>query len=208
MRGCKSKEGGLLLLIRSLYGLRLSFALILALVLLAPGLAVPAAAQSELESEQEGESGETDQSGEVSNSGDNSNQCVAVQPVSNTGNAITDIDIVLQLPTGQDVKRFDTQDVLDLIDELDLDLEDVGSTIELSPEQAVECAQAVDQEATASSEEDSGQEEPICAPEWRQEWYPDWASGWWYFYWFQDCYTDQQGWYRVYDGWDWGPSIW
>ena len=204
-----------MLLIRSSSSLRLRFALILALVLLAPGFAVPAQAQTtEQESEQEGESGDADQSGEVSNEGDNSNQCVAVQPVSNTGNAITDIDIVLQLPTGQDVKRFDTQDVLDLIDELDLDLEDIGSTIELSPEQAVECAQAVDQAATAASEENeppaedvSGEEAPICAPEWRQEWYPDWAIGWWYFYWFQDCYTEQQGWYRVYDGWDWGPSV-
>src|SRR5829696_1928076 len=197
----KIRRGGLLLLIRSSSSLRLSFALILALVLLAPGFAVPAAAQTtEQESEQEG---------------DNSNQCVAVQPVSNTGDAITDVDIVIELPTGQDVKRFNTQDVLDLIDELDLDLEDVGSTIELNPEQAVECAQAVDQAATAASEEDeppsedvSGEEAPICAPEWLQEWYPDWASGWWYFYWFQDCYTDQQGWYRVYDGWDWGPAIW
>ena len=204
-----------MVLIRSLSSLRLSFALILALVLLAPGFAVPAAAQSEQESEQEGESGDTDQSGEVSNEGDNSNQCVAVQPVSNTGNAITDIDIVIELPTGQEAKRFDINDVLDLVDELDLDLEDVGSTIELSPEQAVECAQEVDQAATAASEEDeppaedvSGQDVPLCAPEWRQEWYPDWASGWWYFYWFQDCYTDQHGWYRVYDGWDWGPSIW
>src|SRR5829696_5079772 len=122
-------------------GLRLRFALILALVLLAPGFAVPAAAQTEQESEQEGESGETDQSGEVSNEGDNSNQCVAVQPVSNTGDAITDVDIVIQLPTGQDVKRFDINDVIDLVDEIDLDLEDVGSTIELNPEQAVECAQ-------------------------------------------------------------------
>ena len=198
-----------MLLIRRSSGLRVRFALILALVLLAPGFAVPAAAQSELESEQEGESGETEQSGEVSNSGDNSNQCVAVQPVSNTGNAITDLDIVLQFPTGeQEIKRHDKKLFLDLIDELDLDLEDIGSTIELDPEQAVECAQAVDQAATASSEEDSGQEVPICAPEWRQEWYPDWASGWWWFQWFQDCYTDQQGWYRVYDGWDWGPSIW
>ena len=205
-----------MLLIRmSSYGLRLRFALILALVLLAPGFAVPAAAQStELETDQEGESGETDQSGEVLNEGDNSNQCVAVQPVSNTGDAITDVDIVIQLPTGQDVKRFDINDVIDLVDELDLELEDIGSTIELSPEQAVECAQAVDQAATAASEENeppaedvSGQDVPICAPQWRQEWYPDWASGWWYFYWFQDCYADQHGWYRVYDGWDWGPSM-
>ena len=134
---------------------RLSFALILALVLLASGVAVPAAAQSEQESEQEGESGETDQSGEVSNEGDNSNQCVGVQPVSNTGNAITAIDIILQLPTGeQELRRHDTKAFLDLIDELDLDLEDIGSTIELDPEQAVECAQAVDQAATASDNSD------------------------------------------------------
>jgi hypothetical protein len=76
-----------------------------------------------------------------------------VQPVSNTGNAITAIDIILQLPTGeQELKRHDTEAFLDLIDELDLDLEDIGSTIELDPEQAVECAQAVDQAATASSD--------------------------------------------------------
>ena len=205
-----------MLVIRKSYGLRLRFALILALVLLAPGLAVPAQAQTtEQESEQEGESGDADQSGEVLNEGDNSNQCVAVQPVSNTGNAITDLDIIIQLPTGeQQTKRHETKYVLDLIDELDLDLEDIGSTIELDPEQAVECAQAVDQAATASEEDEppsedvSGQDVPICAPEWRQEWYPDWASGWWYFYWFQYCYTDQPGWYRVYDGWDWGPPIW
>ena len=134
---------------------RLSFALILALVLLASGFAVPAAAQSDLESEQEGESGEADQSADLSQSGDNANQCVGVQPVSNTGNAITAIDIILQLPTGeQELKRHDTEAFLDLIDELDLDLEDIGSTIELDPEQAVECAQAVDQAATASDNSD------------------------------------------------------
>ena len=142
-----------MLLIRSLSGLRLSFALILALVLLASGFAVPAAAQTDLESEQEGESGEADQSADLSQSGDNANQCVGVQPVSNTGNAITAIDIILQLPTGeQELKRHDVEAFLDLIDELDLDLEDIGSTIELDPEQAVECAQAVDQAATASSD--------------------------------------------------------
>ena len=142
-----------MLLIRMSYGLRLRFALILALVLLAPGLAVPAAAQTDLESEQEGDSGEADQLADLSQSGDNANQCVGVQPVSNTGNAITAIDIILQFPTGeQELRRHDTQAFLDLIDELDLDLEDVGSTIELNPEQAVECAQAVDQAATASSD--------------------------------------------------------
>ena len=142
-----------MLLIRSSSVHRLSFALILALVLLVSGFAVPAAAQTDLESEQEGESGEADQLGDIEGSGDSSNQCVGVQPVSNTGNAITAIDIILQLPTGeQELKRHDTEAFLDLIDELDLDLEDIGSTIELDPEQAVECAQAVDQAATASSD--------------------------------------------------------
>ncbi len=142
-----------MLIIRSSSVHRLSFALILALVLLASGFAVPAAAQTDLESEQEGESGEADQSADLSQSGDNANQCVGVQPVSNTGNAITAIDIILQLPTGeQELKRHDTEAFLDLIDELDLDLEDIGSTIELDPEQAVECAQALDQAATASSD--------------------------------------------------------
>jgi hypothetical protein len=144
-----------LLLIRSSSAHRLSFALILALVLLVLGFAVPAAAQTDLESEQDAESGESDESAEVLNEGDNSNQCVGVQPVSNTGNAITDLDIILQLPTGeQEIRRHDTQAFLDLIDELDLDLEDIGSTIELDPEQAVECAQAVDQAATASDYSD------------------------------------------------------
>ena len=140
-----------MLLIRSSSGLRLCFALILALVLLAPGLAVPAQAQTtEQESEQEGESGDADQSGEVLNEGDNSNQCVALQPVTNTGNALTAVDLIIQFPTRQEAKRLDIKAVLDLIDELDLDLEDIGSTIEMDPEQAVECAEELDQAATAS----------------------------------------------------------
>ena len=166
-----------MLLIRSLSGLRPRFALILALVVLASGFTIPAVAQTELESDQEGESGETDQSGEVLNSGDNANQCVAVQPVSNTGNAITDLDIVIQLPTGeQETKRHDRNYVLDLIDELDLDLEDIGSTIELDPEQAVECAQAVDQAATASDDSD----------------YSDYWSDYWEDY-YSDYYEDYYG---------------
>jgi len=162
-----------LLLTRSSSGLRLRFALILALVLLVVWFAIPAAAQTDLESEQEGESGETDQSGEVLNEGDNANQCVGVQPVSNTGNAITALDLIIQFPDGsQETKRRDAkredQFVLDLIDELDLDMDDVGSTIELDPEQSVECAQAVDQAATASDSSDY----------WSQYW-----SDYYYDYW-------------------------
>src|SRR5215217_3792243 len=126
------KRGGLLLLVRSSSGLRLSLTLILALVLLASGAAAPAAAQTSQESEQEGESGEIGQSVRVLNSGDNSNQCVALQPVANTGNAETDVDIIIETPAGhQYTKRYDLKDIAD---ELDLDLEDIGSTIELSPD--------------------------------------------------------------------------
>src|SRR5215203_2770862 len=148
----KIRRGGLLLLIRSSSGLRVSFALILALVLLASGFAAPAAAETDQESEQEGESGEIDQLGEVLNEGDNANQCVGLQPVSNTGDALTAVDIIIQLPTRQEAKRLDIKAFIDLIDELDLELEDIGSTIEMDPEQAVKCAQAVDQAATASEE--------------------------------------------------------
>ena len=133
-----------MLLIRSSSGLRLRFApLILALVLLASGFTIPAVAQTELESEQEGESGVIDQLGEILNSGDNANQCVGLQPVSNTGNAMTVVELVI--PSVDNI-----QDVLDIIDELDLDLEDIGSTIEMDPELSVECAQAIDQAATTS----------------------------------------------------------
>jgi len=142
-----------LLLIRKAYGLRLNFALILALALLASVFAAPATAEStDQESEQEGESGDADQLGEVSNEGDNSNQCVALQPVTNTGNALTAVDLIIQFPTRQEAKRLDIKAVLDLIDELDLELDDLGSTIELDPEQAVDCAEELDQAATASEE--------------------------------------------------------
>jgi hypothetical protein len=142
-----------LLLIRKSYGLRLNFALILALALLASVFAAPATAEStDQESEQEGESGDADQLGEVSNKGDNSNQCVALQPVTNTGNALTAVDLIIQFPTRQEAKRLDIKAVLDLIDELDLELDDLGSTIELDPEQAVDCAEELDQAATASEE--------------------------------------------------------
>ena len=161
-----------MLLIRSSYGLRLMVVLILGVALLM-FMAAPAIAQTDQEAEQDTESGNTDQSGTVTNTGDNANQCVGVQPVSNTGNAITALDLIIQFPDGsQETKRRDAkredQFVLDLIDELDLDMDDVGSTIELDPEQSVECAQAVDQAATASDSSDY----------WSQYW-----SDYYYDYW-------------------------
>jgi hypothetical protein len=163
-------------------GLRLSLGLVLVLALLASRFTIPAVAQTDQETDQEGESGDADQSGEVVGSGDNSNQCVAVQPVSNTGNAITAVDIIIQLPSGKEAKRFNIEDVSQLVDELDLDLEDIGSTIELAPEQQVECNQAVDQAATAADEE--AEDPGYCTWYWDGGWWCYWSTdgSWWYYY--------------------------
>jgi len=152
---------------------------------------------TEQDTEQDGESGETDQGVDVSQSGDNSNQCVGVQPVSNTGNAQTIVDVIIQTPAGdQYTKRYD---LLDLIDELDLDLEDIGSSIEINPELTVECAQQIQQAASAA-----GVDTGYCT------WY--WDGGWW-------CYwsTDGSWWFQDYSGsytaygagyWYWDGSYW
>src|SRR5215208_5667153 len=108
-------EGGFLLTdTRS--GPRLLVTLLLALGVLASFVATPAMAQStEQESEQGAESGAAGQDVGISQSGDNSNQCVAVQPVANTGNAITDVNIIIETPDGYQftkrakVKKHDTE---------------------------------------------------------------------------------------------------
>ncbi len=83
--------------------------------------------------DQEAESGDVSQSFNVSNSGDNSNQCANVQGVANTGNAQNQIG-VLQYGSEAD----------------DFEFEDSGSSINVSPNSATRCDQAVNQAATAS----------------------------------------------------------
>jgi hypothetical protein len=67
--------------------------------------------------------------------------------------------------------------------------------------------------AEPSTANGSGQEAPLCAPEWLQEWHELWLPvedgwyGWWYFLWYQRCYTSKDGWYKSYDGLGWGDSI-
>lgn len=162
-----------MLLVRSSSGLRLVVVLLLAAALLA-SLAAPTVAQTDQTTEQEGESGDADQSGTVSNTGDNSNQCVGVQPVSNTGNAQNAVDITVQTPAGdQYTKRV-------FIDELDIDLEDIESSINISPELTVECAQEVDQAATASDTSSDG----YCTWVWDNGYWCYWSTdgSWWYYY--------------------------
>ena len=95
--------------------------------------AIPAIAQVTQESEQEGESGELDQSFEVTGSGDNSNQCVGIQGVGNTGNAQNLTDV---LQYGSTADEFE--------------LEEVGSSIDVSPANSTECTSEVNQAASAS----------------------------------------------------------
>ncbi len=85
------------------------------------------------EFEQEAESGDVNQSFDVSNTGDNSNQCAGIQGVANTGNAQNQTG-VLQYGSTADDFEFD----------------EVGSSIEVSPENTTTCDQQVNQAATAT----------------------------------------------------------
>jgi hypothetical protein len=85
------------------------------------------------ESEQEADSGDVDQSFEVSQTGDNSNQCVGIQGVANTGNAQNQTSLIQYGSDGDD-----------------FEFDEVGSNIEVSPENATSCDQQVNQAASAS----------------------------------------------------------
>jgi hypothetical protein len=83
--------------------------------------------------EQEAESGDVDQDFDVSQTGGNSNQCVGIQGVANTGNAQNVVDLT-QLDGEADDFEFD----------------EVGSSIEVSPESSTTCDQQVNQAASAT----------------------------------------------------------
>ena len=95
--------------------------------------AIPAIAQISQEEEQDAESGELNQNFSVTSKGDNSNQCVGIQGVGNTGNVQTLTD-VLQYGSTADDFEFD----------------EVGSSIDVSPENSTTCDQQVNQAASAS----------------------------------------------------------
>jgi hypothetical protein len=106
-------------------------AALLAMVIVA---AVPAIAQIEQDSEQEADSGEVSQNFSVTGGGDNSNQCVGAQGVANTGNAQNQTNILQYAST---------------VDEFEF--EEVGGTMEVSPENSTTCDdQQVNQAASAS----------------------------------------------------------
>ena len=84
------------------------------------------------ESEQESESGDVNQSFTVTSSGDNSNQSVGAQGTANTGNAQNQV----------------------AVEQVDSSAENIevegGSSIEVSPEQATQTQQEVEQAAAAA----------------------------------------------------------
>ena len=113
--------------------------------------------------EQDAESGDVDQSFDVSQTGDNSNQCVGVQGVANTGNAQNVTDVTQLGAQEDDLNDFDRDRFffddfgffVDGFDRFDgdggaLEFEDVGSTIEVSPESTTTCDQQVNQAASAT----------------------------------------------------------
>src|SRR5215204_1616592 len=107
--------------------------LLAALLAMVAVAAIPAIAQVTQEEEQEGESGELNQSFTVTSEGDNSNQCANIQGVGNTGNTQTLTD-VLQYGSEAD----------------DFAFEEVGSSIDVSPENSTTCEQQVNQAASAA----------------------------------------------------------
>jgi hypothetical protein len=109
--------------------------LLAALLAMVAVAAIPAIAQVTQEEEQEGESGELNQSFTVTSEGDNSNQCANIQGVGNTGNTQTLTD-VLQYGSEAD----------------DFEFEEVGSSIDVSPENSTTCEQQVNQAASASGD--------------------------------------------------------
>jgi len=109
--------------------------LLAALLAMVAVAAIPAIAQVTQEEEQEGESGELNQDFSVTSEGDNSNQCANIQGVGNTGNTQTLTD-VLQYGSTAD----------------DFEFEEVGSSIDVSPENSTTCDQQVNQAASASGD--------------------------------------------------------
>ena len=109
--------------------------LLAALLAMVAVAAIPAIAQVTQEEEQEGESAELNQDFSVTSEGDNSTQCANIQGVGNTGNTQTLTDV---LQYGSEADEFE--------------FEEVGSSIDVSPENSTTCEQQVNQAASASGD--------------------------------------------------------
>ena len=97
--------------------------------------AVPAVAQVGQENDQEGESGEVDQSFTITGSGDSANQCAALLGSAQSGNSQNQIGAVQSDESEADDVEFD----------------ETGSNLTLSPELAEECEQVINQAAASAA---------------------------------------------------------
>jgi LPXTG-motif cell wall-anchored protein len=97
--------------------------------------------------EQEGESGEVDQSFDVSSSGGSANQCAEILAAAQSGNA-QNIQELIQTDSDAD----------------DLEVEDGGSSIDVSPELTEECEQTINQAASAAGKAEEKKAAPAPAP--------------------------------------------
>src|SRR4051794_27618659 len=106
--------------------------LLAALLAMAVVAAVPAIAQVTQEPEQGVESGDSSQSFTVTGGGDNSNACQGVQGINNTGNAVTNTNVLQYASNGSEVE-----------------VDDSGN-FEIDPSQTTTCKSDVNQAASAS----------------------------------------------------------
>ena len=83
------------------------------------------------DTDQDVESGASSQGIIISGGGDNSNQCIGLQPISNTGNSVNSTNLLQYDSLGE------------------LEVEDSGN-FEISPEQVTTCEQQVNQAASAN----------------------------------------------------------
>jgi LPXTG-motif cell wall-anchored protein len=104
-------------------------------------------AQVEQESEQEGESGEVGQSFEVSSSGSSANQCAEILAAAQSGNA-QNVSDVIEADSDAD----------------DIEFEEGGSSIGVSPELAEACEQTINQAASAAGKSEEKKAAPAPAP--------------------------------------------
>ena len=88
----------------------------------------------EQDNEQDVQSGAISQGIIIEGPGDNSNQCIGLQPITNTGNATSQIGVL----------QYANKDT-------DVELDDSGN-LTISPSQTTTCDQQVNQAATASGQ--------------------------------------------------------
>ena len=117
------------------------------------------------DNEQDVHSGASSQGIIIEGPGDNSNQCIGLQPISNTGSAVDQTDVLQYGSLGG------------------VGVDDSGN-LTISPSQSVTCDQRVDQAASASntSSGDSWYSDGTGWWYWDGTgwWYVD-SSGWWYY---------------------------